>query len=292
MSENVTLPSVTEEPPPRPAPARFARAEPGRALRLGLVRTGLETRMFFREKDQIAFVFSIAVVMLVILASIFTTRYRGLDVTVSQVYAAGLIGTGIMAVSFQNLGISIAVERDLGGLRRLVSTPMPPSAYFIGKVGSVFIVAVIQIAILLGIGVAFFDLELPSAIGPWLTFIWVFVLGLASMTMLGIAASSVPRSARSATAVITLPFVVLQFISGAFIPHTDLPDWLLNLSAVFPLKWLCQGMRSIFLGEEAAVLELTGGYELGRVALVLAAWTVGGLVLCLLTFRWKDNRTK
>ncbi|GGS78086.1 transport permease protein [Planobispora rosea] len=292
MSERVTLPSVTEERPPRPAPDRFARAEPGRALRLGLVRTGLETRMFFREKDQIAFVFSIAVVMLVILASIFTTRYRGLDVTVSQVYAAGLIGTGIMAVSFQNLGISIAVERDLGGLRRLVATPMPPSAYFIGKVGSVFIVAVIQIAILLGIGVAFFDLELPSAIGPWLTFVWVFVLGLASMTMLGIAASSVPRSARSATAVITLPFVVLQFVSGAFIPHTDLPDWLLNLSAVFPLKWLCQGMRSVFLGEEAAVLELTGDYELGRVALVLAAWTVGGLVLCLLTFRWKDNRTK
>ncbi|WP_083958701.1 ABC transporter permease [Herbidospora mongoliensis] len=290
MSEPATL--TAAQPSSSRPPARMPRVEPARALRLGLVRTALETRMFFRERDQIAFVFSIAVVMLIILASIFTTRYNGLDVTVSQVYAAGLIGTGIMAVSFQNLGIAIAVERDLGGLRRLAATPMPPSAYFIGKVGSVFVVAVIQIAILLGIGVAFYDLDLPSTIGTWFTFTWVFVLGLAAMTMLGIAASSVPRSARSATAVITLPFVVLQFISGAFIPHTDVPDWLLNASGIFPLKWLCQGMRSVFLGPEAAVLEVTGSYELGKVALVLAAWMIGGLALCLLTFRWRDNHTK
>ncbi|MEO3854077.1 ABC transporter permease [Acrocarpospora sp. B8E8] len=273
----------------RPAPLPALRNDPRRVLRVGLARAVLETKMFFREKDQIAFVFSIAVVMLIILASIFTTQYRGTDITVSQVYVAGLIGTGITAVSFQNLGISIAVERDQGGLRRLAGTPMPPSAYFIGKVGSVLVVAVIQVAILLVLGVVLYDLQLPATIGPWLTFTWVFLLGLAAMTMLGIAASSVPRSARSATAVITLPFVVLQFISGSFLPHTDLPDWLLNLSAIFPLKWICQGMRSVFLGQEAAFMEIAGSYELGKAFLVLAAWVVGGLVLCLLTFRWKDQ---
>lgn len=267
-----------------PAPSLTAKT-----LRVGLARAKLETKMFFREKDQIAFVFSIAVVMLVVLASIFTVTYRGTNITVSQVYVAGLIGTGLMAVTFQNLGISIAVERDLGGLRRLAGTPMPPAAYFIGKVGSILIVAIIQIAILLAIGVVFYDLSLPTTPGPWLTFVWVFLLGLASMTLLGIAASSIPRSARSATAVITLPFVLLQFISGTFIPHTDLPAWLLNLSAIFPLKWLCQGMRAVFLGDGAAVLEKTGSFELDRVALVLAAWVVGGLLLCRFTFRWKER---
>lgn len=40
----------------------------------------------------------------------------------------------------------------------------------------------------------------------------------------------------------------------------------------------------------AAVIEQTGGWEYGRIALVLGAWCVGGLILCLLTFRWKDRR--
>ena len=87
-----------------------------------------------------------------------------------------------------------------------------------------------------------------------------------------------------------MPFVVLQFISGVYIPFTELPHWLINVASIFPLKWMCQGLRSVFLGDLGASLEVTGSYELGRVALILGAWVIGGLVLCLLTFRWKSRR--
>lgn len=89
---------------------------------------------------------------------------------------------------------------------------------------------------------------------------------------------------------IAMPFVVLQFVSGVFVPVAVLPDWLLNISSLFPLKWMCQGFRSVFLGEAGAALERTGSYELDRVALVLGAWIAGGLLLCLTTFRWKSRR--
>ena len=49
------------------------------------------------------------------------------------------------------------------------------------------------------------------------------------------------------------------------------------------------GMRSVFLPESFAAAEVAGSWELGKVALVLGAWCVGGLVLCLLTFRWKSR---
>jgi ABC-2 type transport system permease protein len=100
----------------------------------------------------------------------------------------------------------------------------------------------------------------------------------------------VPRSARSATAVITLPFVVLQFISGVYVPSTLVPPWLTDVAAIFPLKWICQGLRSVFLPGQAAALEPAGSWEHGRTALVLAAWVVAGLVLCLTTFRWQRRR--
>jgi ABC-2 type transport system permease protein len=63
-----------------------------------------------------------------------------------------------------------------------------------------------------------------------------------------------------------------------------------HAAAIFPLKWMCQGLRSVFLPESFASLEPAGSWELGKVALVLGAWCVIGLVLCLTTFRWTTKR--
>ncbi|GAA1014903.1 transport permease protein [Acrocarpospora pleiomorpha] len=260
------------------------------ALALGLSRAAVETRMFFREKDAVIFTFSFPIILLVLFGSIFSDQFKGTGITVSQVYTAGLIGAGVMGAAFQNLGIGIAIDREDGTLKRLAGTPMPRSAYFVGKMLSSLVIALLEVLILLAIGVLMYGLELPTEVSPWITLTWVLVLGLAGAALLGIAASSIPRSAKSAAAVISMPFVVLQFISGVYIPFTELPPWLINISSVFPLKWMCQGLRSVFLGEEGARLELTGSYELGRVALVLGAWVIGGLVLCLMTFRWKGRR--
>ncbi|MBO3744547.1 ABC transporter permease [Streptosporangiaceae bacterium NEAU-GS5] len=245
--------------------------------------------MFFREKDAVVFTFSFPIILLALFGSIFSDDLPG-GITVSQLYTAGLIGAGVMGASFQNLGISIAVDREDGTLKRLAGTPLPRPAYFVGKMLSVLVVAALEVAILLAIGVLMYDLKLPAEVGPWLTFVWVFVLGVSGSALLGIAASGVPRSARSAAAVIAMPFVVLQFISGVYIPFNQLPEWLIRIASVFPLKWMCQGFRSVFLGDAGAIQEITKSYELGRVALVLAAWVIGGLVLCLTTFRWKGRR--
>ncbi|MEU9886560.1 ABC transporter permease [Sphaerisporangium sp. NPDC051011] len=255
----------------------------------GWNRAAVETKMFFREKDAVIFTFSFPIILLVIFGSIFQGELDG-HITVAQLYTAGLIGAGVMSASFQNLGVGIAVDRDDGTLKRLAGTPMPRSAYFVGKILSVLALSVLEVAILLAVGVVMYDLNLPSAPGTWITFAWVFVLGITASSLLGIAVSSLPRSSKSATAVISMPFVVLQFISGVFIPFTVLPEWLMRIASFFPLRWMCQGFRSVFLGEAGASLELAKSYELGRVALVLGAWTVGGLVLCLTTFRWKGRR--
>jgi ABC-2 type transport system permease protein len=200
------------------------------------------------------------------------------------------MASGIMSTSFQSLGISIAVERDEKVLRRLCGTPMPPAAYFLGKIWLVLFTGVLETAILLLVGTTLYGVDLPSNAGKWLAFGWIFVLGLTACALLGIAISSVPKSGKSASSVVVLPFLVLQFISGVYISIATIPRWMLNIGALFPLKWLCQGLRGVFLPDSARVLEAAGGWEFGRIALVLSAWCVGGLALCLLTFRWKTRR--
>jgi ABC-2 type transport system permease protein len=60
-----------------------------------------------------------------------------------------------------------------------------------------------------------------------------------------------------------------------------------QMAALFPLKWLCQGMRSVFLPDSFQRQELAGSWELGRTALVLTLWSVAALVLALRYFRFR-----
>jgi ABC-2 type transport system permease protein len=263
-----------------------------RAVPLGLARGGLELRRFVRNRDAMVFTFSLPTVLLVLLGSVFGGQYEAAGVTASQVLAAGMIAAGVMSTTFVSLGIDIATDRDDGTLKRLRGTPVPPAAYFLGKVVLVAVTTVAQTSIMLAVAVALFDLALPATISGWLTFGWVFVLGVLACSLLGIAVSSIPRNARSAAAVTQLPYLALQFISGVFVnPITALPAGLVVAASFFPVKWMAQGFRSVFLPDSMVVLEPAGSWELGRVALVLGAWCAIGLVPCLTTFRWRRGQS-
>jgi ABC-2 type transport system permease protein len=264
-------------------------ALPG-AWRTGLARGRLEVVAFFRERQAVVFIFALPIVMLVLLGSIFGSEATRHGFTVGQVFTAGMIAGGIGATSFQNLGLSIAAERERGSLKRLRGTPMPAAAYFIGKIVLVFVCTVAEILVLLAVGMAFYHLRLPTSAAKWWTLVWVYTLGTIACSLLGIAISSLPRSATNSTTVVTLPFLVLQFISGVFVPFNDVPPWLQHIAALFPLKWMSQGLRSVFLPSGAAVLEPARSWQHGQTAVVLAAWVAGGLVLCLMTFRWRPSR--
>ena len=59
-----------------------------------------------------------------------------------------------------------------------------------------------------------------------------------------------------------------------------------QFAALFPLKWLTQGMRSVFLPDDFASQEVAGNWEIGRTALVLSIWLIVGVILAVKTFKW------
>jgi ABC-2 type transport system permease protein len=264
-------------------------------MELALAQGGVELKQFFRTRESLVFTLLFPIMLMVIFGSIFKGIYLtppGFvpSVTLSQYFITGMIAAGIMAPSFQNLAITIPIERDRGVLKRYMGTPMPKWIYFAGKVLSVLVLAVLSIILLLIVAVTFYDIDLPQTAAKWGTFAWVSVLGLGACTLLGIAFSRLPRKGSAAPAVVTPVALVLQFTSGVFFQYTQLPSWMQQFAAIFPLKWMTQGLRSVFLPESFGAREVAGSYELPRVALVLGAWCVGGLILCLLTFRWTTKR--
>ncbi len=257
---------------------------------LALAQGSVELKQFFRTRQALVFTLLFPIMLLVIFGSIFQGVHLAPGVTLSQYFITGMIAVGIMSPSFQNLAITIPLERDRGVLKRYMGTPMPRWVYFAGKVASVVVLSVISIALLLLVATTFYDIKLPTTAEKWGTFAWVCALGMASCTLCGIAFSSLPNKGTAAPALVTPVALVLQFTSGVFFQFSALPHWMQQFAAIFPLKWMTQGLRSVFLPESFASQEVAGSYELPKVALVLGAWCVGGLILCLLTFRWTTKR--
>jgi ABC-2 type transport system permease protein len=261
----------------------------GRTVRLGLSRIGFEVRSYFRQGDSVFFTFLFPVVILLIFSVAFSSQTFGPpgdEISAAAYYLPGMIAAGVLLSGLQNMSIDIAMERSDGTLKRLGGTPLSPVSYFIGKLGQVLVTGILQSALLILVAATVFQVALPTEPERWLTFAWVFLLGVTTCAILGIGLSAIPRSGRSATAVVIPIVLVLQFISGVYIAFSALPEWLQNVASIFPLKWLAQGMRSVFLPESFAAAEASGSWEHGLTALVCLAWLVVGLIAVRATFRW------
>jgi ABC-2 type transport system permease protein len=264
-----------------------ARPAPPSVARIALARVRLELRLFFRERQQVVFSFAYPVVMMVIFASILGGDERPGEIPFAQYFLAGIAATGIMLTSFQAVGAAIAAHREAGQLERLQLLGTPPVSYFAGKAGQVLVTTALQLALLLPVARYGYDVAMPADVAHWLTFLWVAVLGALAGTVLGVAVSALPGSAASVATGVAAFAIVLQFFSGVFFGFLELPGWMQQAAAIFPLKWLTQGMRSAFLPEQAGAFEIAGGWEHGRTALVLAAWVIIGAMVCVRTFRWR-----
>jgi ABC-2 type transport system permease protein len=268
----------------------------GRTLKLGFSRVGYEVRSYFRQGDAVFFTFLFPVVFLLIFSVAFSNADFGRDaagnkVTAADYYLPAMLAAGLLLSGLQNLAVDIAGEKSDGTLKRLGGSPLPVFSYFIGKLGRVLVTGILQAALLILVAGLFFGVKLPTDAGHWLTFVWVFLLGVTTCAVLGIALSALPRRGRSATAVVIPITLILQFISGVYLQFNALPTWLQNVASIFPLKWLAQGMRSVFLPDSFKTLESGHEWNLTGVLIATLIWLVVGLVLCRVTFKWirKDS---
>jgi len=267
---------------------------PAHAARIGWHRGRLEIKEFFRQRESVFFTLAFPIMLLLFFGSIvnYTVGASGgsAGIPFGRYFVPGIMATGLFGVAFQTVAIQIAIERDKGVLKRLNGTPMPPSAYFIGKIIMVLALVAIESILLLIVAKLLGKVELPTDWHRWVTFIVITVFGVAAGSLLGIAFSSVPRTGKAAPAVVTPVALAIQFISGVYFVFTEANPGFQVIGAIFPLKWIAQGYRSVFLPDTMTKLEPAHSWEHGRTLLILTLWIAGGLFLALRTFRWRSRK--
>jgi len=255
-------------------------------ITIGIQRGLLEIKQFSRQRESVVFTIFFPLILMVIFGSVFKDTIAP-GVKFSQYFVAGMIASGMVNSGFQQLAIMIPMERDAGALKRLRGTPMPLASYFIGKSILVLASMLIQTVLLIAGGVAFFGLKLPATTEKWWLFVLLLILGSANSTALGIAFSAIPKSGRGASAVVSPVVIILQFFSGVFFIFTQLPHWMQQIAALFPLKWLTQGMRQVFLPDSFAIKEVAKSWETSRGIAINLLWLVLGIALAVRSFKWE-----
>jgi ABC-2 type transport system permease protein len=87
-----------------------------------------------------------------------------------------------------------------------------------------------------------------------------------------------------------LPILVLTGISGIFYPIQQLWGWVQVIAQIFPTYWIGLGMRSAFLPDSAAALEVGDSWQSAATALVLGAWAIAGAIVTPLVLRRMARR--
>lgn len=261
-------------------------------LTLGFQRIGYDLRAYMRSVDAMVFTFFFPLIFLSIFAVAFSDDLEagGTTMTFASYYLPGMVASGVLLSGMQLTATEIATERLDGTLKRLGATPLSAPSYLIGKFGMVIVGAFVQLIALLAYARLVFGAVLPAGGAAWGRLVLTFFLGLVACALLGVGLAALPRTVKSVTAVILPVVLLLQFISGVYLPFFQLPEWLQNIASVFPVKWIAQGMRSAFFPQEFAAMEITGTWEFGRVLLILGVWIVLGAVMAVKTFRWNRRQ--
>ena len=199
-----------------------------------------------------------------------------------QYLAPGMAAFGVVMATFSFLAVGLAQARSTGVVKRQAGSPVPRWVLIGGRVAAALLLGLVSTGLVLGAGVAFYDLQVPGR--SILAILVTLVLASACFSALGLALAMALPSMQLTTAVSNGIVIPLAFISDMFMVGGQMPDWLSSIGWLFPLKHL----TAVFA--DALNPYLSGpGFELDHLA-VLALWGLAGAAVATVQLRRDRDR--
>ncbi len=244
--------------------------------------TRLQNRIFWRTPIAAFFTLVFPLLMLVLFTAIFgNDTFDSVygEVKSSQFYTPGLAVYAAASSTYTGIGIMLASRRELGILKRVRGTPLPPWMYLTGVVLSAVWIAALAVAAMVVLGVAAYGVNVEAAKVP--AMLVTFAVGSVSFAALGLALASLARSVSMAVPLANATLLPLAFISNIFVSFGhDTPAWLEFLGDVFPLKHF-----GLAFGEAMNPFSEAPAFEWHRLGVMLL-WLVAGAAVAAWRFSW------
>jgi ABC-2 type transport system permease protein len=194
--------------------------------------------------------------------------------SIFAVYVPVLMCFGLGMLALLGLPIPLVSYRELGVLRRLSTTPVPPS-WLLAAQGIVQLgTAVIMSGAIIVISITVLGVPAPkSPAGLVLS----FLLAAAALFAIGLLISAVARTSSAVNVIGRVTFFPLMFFAGLWLPRALMPAVLLNISNYTPLGATVQAVQD----------SMQTGFPPMAPLLVLAAYALVFGFLARRFFRWE-----
>lgn len=236
----------------------------------------VEARLFFRSAGSVLWTALIPVAALIVLGIVPATRHASKSfsgLSPLEVYLPILMMYVLLMSAVNLLPAVLAGYREKGILRRLSTTPVPPSR-LLGAQSLIYLaLGIVVDVIMLGIGTAF-GVPMPHQVAGFV----VSLLLVAAATLgIGLLVTALAGSERVANAMALVVFFPLLFFAGLWVPRTKMNHVLHTISDYSPLG----------AGVRAVQASIGGHWPATAALLVLIAYAIGCGAAAARLFRWQ-----
>jgi ABC-2 type transport system permease protein len=184
----------------------------------------------------------------------------------------GVLALLLLAVTTNLSAMAIVREKELGTLEQLNVTPLRRWELIVGKLLPYALIGMIDICLVLGIALLWFEVPLRGSVLLLFALSAVFLL---STLGLGLFVSTISSTQQQAMMNATFFFLTpMIFLSGFIFPIENMPAVIQPVTYLIPLRYFLEILRSIFL-------KGVGLETLWPQALALLAWGLGMLGLAI-----------
>ena len=209
-------------------------------------------------------------------ATLVAERLETRQVSYFDLVLLGLVGMGIMSNAIISVAARISNYRNLSILKRMLVTPLAIWKFFAAEVAAQLALALVQAAIILGVGVFVFKAQLN---GNVLYLLPVVVLGSLIFLNIGFIVSAWANSPASASGMGNAIAFPMMFFAGTFFSTATLP-WLLPYAAdALPLAPMLEALRAIAIHEATL-------WQVWPQLAILAGWVAGTSLVAIRVFRF------
>lgn len=227
------------------------------------------------------FGFVFPIVLLVVFNGVFGgyhTKVGGVHVSYEVFYVAGILTMSIVTNAYASLVILISGLREQGVLKRRRATPVPAVILVGGQALSTIVTTMLGAVLLLVVSRLLYGVGMSAP--ALLAVACATVVGTLSFACIGYAVSGLIGTQEAAQPLVQMTMLPLWFISGVFIPVSNLSPALKDLADVFPVQHLANSLHlaSVHSSFAAAIS--------GTDMIVLAAWALGAAAFSAWRFSW------
>jgi len=243
--------------------------------------TRVEARLYLREPIALFFGLVFPGLLLVVLGLVMPWADQPFDstdpvlsqITAMTAYTPIVLALAIGTVAYSTFPPMMATYREKGVLRRLSTTPLPPSRLLVAQL-LVHLASLLAASVLAVVaGVVILDVSLPTQ--PALVLLG-FVLGAASSIAVGCLIAAVAPTTGAATGTGMPVYMLSMFFAGVWLPLPLMPEVVQTISRFTPLGAASQALAAGWYEHRFPGVEL----------LVMVVWTAVLVPLAARLFRW------